>query len=180
MKSMTLAIILQVLLCLVVQVEAQTNPRKFYKYDVVATSSSSLSVGNGPSINDYGDVAFAGRLTGGTVFLSEIGQPNVNLMPGSSADPSQFVGPRVQINNSKQVIEHTTLGSANLLQRINGVEKFHSIGSYIGRFFNNFPGYYCHGWIGRSGFCFLDRRRDADFNDWYSTSIFPTAISIHG
>ena len=108
----------------------QATPRKFYKYDVVATTGTGLEVFAAPSINDYGDVAFSGRKTpgGGTVFLSEIGQSNIDLMPNLSASSNQFVAGRVQINNSKQVIAHTfisgTTPAQNVLRRINGVNDF--------------------------------------------------------
>lgn len=109
---------------------AQTTPRKFYKYDVIESTSPSLEVFAAPSINDFGDVAFAGRRTpgGGTVFLSEIGQPNVDLMPGSGMSPNQFVAGRVQINDFKQVIQHTFISGTtppqNVLRRIDGVDNF--------------------------------------------------------
>ena len=108
----------------------QTTTRKFYKYDVIATTNSNLDVFAAPSINDYGDVAFAGRKTpgGGTVFLSEIGQPAIDLMPNLSTSSNQFVAGRVQINNLQQVIQHTfvsgTTPSQNFLRRINGVNNF--------------------------------------------------------
>lgn len=112
------------------QAFSQTGQRKFYKYDVVAATSSSLEVFAAPSINDYGDVAFAGRKTpgGGTVFLNEIGGRNVDMMPSFSSNPSQIVGGRVQINNSQQVIQHTfvtgTTPAQNFLRRIDGVNNF--------------------------------------------------------
>ena len=102
-----------------------------------------------PSINDFDDVAFAGRRTpgGGTVFLSEIGQPNVNLMPGLSTSPNQFVAGRVQINNSKQVIQHSfvsgTNPAQNFLRRINGVDNFTLIAAANGAGpFNDFDQIY--------------------------------------
>jgi len=64
------------LLIAMCQIVLSQNPRRFYEYEPVAITSSSLQVLAAPSINDYGDIAFSGRLTpgGGTVFLSEIGQ----------------------------------------------------------------------------------------------------------
>lgn len=121
------AIILPVLLSLLAFQHgfAQTNPRKFYKYDIVATTSPSLEVFAAPSINDYGDVAFSARRIpgGGTVFLNVMGQSNVDLMPGSLANHA--VSGRVQINNSRQVIQQTfiagTTPAQSLLRRINAV-----------------------------------------------------------
>ena len=104
-KSSTVILTLFVSLWLLTiqQTLAQTSPRRFYKFDVIETTNAALDVFAAPSINDYGAVAFAGRKTpgGGTVFLSEIGQPNVDLMPNLSGNSTQFVGGRVQINNSK-------------------------------------------------------------------------------
>lgn len=128
---MSFGVLLQlVLLCLltVQQGFPQTNPRKFYKYDVIATQSSSLNVFASPSINDYGDVAFAGFRNpgGGTVFLSQIGQPNVDLMTANN--PQQVVSGTVQINDSRQVIAHSSITGTvplhNFLRRINGVDDF--------------------------------------------------------
>jgi len=90
--------ILALFCCLAIpQAFSQTSPRKFYKFDVIATTNPNLEVFAAPSINDYGDVAFSGRKTpgGGTVFLSKIGQPNLDLMPSLSNSPQQFVSGRV-------------------------------------------------------------------------------------
>lgn len=115
---------------------AQTTPRKFYKYDVVVSSSSSFNVlSPGPSINDFGDVAFVGQtIPGGrTVYLNEIGQPNVDLLPGLSGTTQSSFDFAVQINNSQQVIAFLTRTGTNplqsLLYRINGVNVFEEIAS---------------------------------------------------
>jgi hypothetical protein len=124
------ALLLSLWLITIQQTFGQTSPRRFYNYDVVAATSANLEVFAAPSINDFGAVAFAGRKTpgGGTVFLNEIGQSNVDLMPNFSSNSTQFVAGRVQINNSKQVIQHTFIsGTAppqNVLRRINGVNDF--------------------------------------------------------
>ncbi|MGH9949175.1 MAG: esterase/lipase family protein, partial [Pyrinomonadaceae bacterium] len=127
------------------QGSSQTNPRKFYKYDVIETTSPSLDVIASPSINDFGDVAFVGRITnaGRTVFRNTIGQPSVNMMPGLSPNPNQNVGGRVQINNSGQIIQHTIVTGTspvhNFLRRINGVNNFTLIAAAnAGTGFNDF------------------------------------------
>ncbi|HMO79181.1 MAG TPA: alpha/beta fold hydrolase [Pyrinomonadaceae bacterium] len=120
-------------LLLLVLVQAgfsQTEPRKFYRYEIVEASSSNLQVFAAPSINDFGDVAFSGRFTtgGGTVFLSRIGQSNVDLMPEFSGNPINFVGGRVKINDFRQVIQQTfisgTTPAQNFLRRINDVSDY--------------------------------------------------------
>ena len=129
-STVILTLIVSLWLLTINQTLAQTSPKRFYKYDVIATTDTNLEVFAAPSINDFGAVAFAGRKTpgGGTVFLSEIGQPNVDLMPNLSSSSNQFVAGRVQINNSKQVIEQTfvsgTTPAQNFLRRINGVNDF--------------------------------------------------------
>jgi pimeloyl-ACP methyl ester carboxylesterase len=149
--SSTAILILLVLLCLSIaqQAFAQTSARKFYKYEVLAATSTSLDVYAAPSINDYGAVAFSGRKVagGGTVFLSEIGQPAVDLMPSLSTTSTQFVGGRVQINNLNQVIQHTfvsgTTPAQNYLRRINGVDNFTLIAAANGAgSFNDFDQIY--------------------------------------
>ena len=131
MKNKSAKILACVLLCVLsYSGYSQTGPRKFYELEIVDTTSSSLDVFAAPSINDFGDVAFSGRRTpgGGTVFLSKIGQPTVDLMPGFSSSPQNFVAGRVQINNLQQVIEHTFLSGTtppqNILRRIDGVSNF--------------------------------------------------------
>ena len=66
----------------------QTSSQLFYSLEVVASTSASLDVFAAPSINDFGDVAFAGRLTpgGGTVFRSRLGLAYVDMMPGFSSN----------------------------------------------------------------------------------------------
>lgn len=124
---------------------SQTAPRKFYKYDVIATTSSSLDVYAAPSINDFGDVAFAGRKTpgGGTVFLSRLGQPIEDMMTSLSTSPQQFVAGKVQINDSRQIIEHTFLSGTtppqNYLRLVNDVNNFTLIAAANGAgTFNDF------------------------------------------
>ncbi|MBX3265662.1 MAG: hypothetical protein KF831_03060 [Acidobacteria bacterium] len=55
----------------VVNAVSQSEPRRFYRLDVVERSSPSLEVFAAPSINDFGDVGFGVRRTpgGGSVFL---------------------------------------------------------------------------------------------------------------
>lgn len=52
------------------QTLAQPSPRRFYRYDVIATTNPTLDVFAAPSINDFGDVAFSGRkVAGGATFF---------------------------------------------------------------------------------------------------------------
>lgn len=138
------ALLLSLWLMTIQPIFGQTNPRHFYNYDAIAVTSPNLEVYAAPSINDFGAVAFAGRKSpgGGTVFLSEIGQPNVDLMTNFSTSPNQFVAGRVQINNLKQVIEHTfvsgTTPPQNFLRRINAVNDFTLIAASAPSPFNDF------------------------------------------
>jgi hypothetical protein len=104
---------------------SQTNPRKFYSYDVVATSNSNLTVYEGPSINDFGDVAFSGRNSNvPAVFLGRIGQPTIQYFTGGTS-AFDAVARQVYLNNSGQVLTNffTFAGSArHYLRRITGVE----------------------------------------------------------
>jgi len=127
----------------VVDAVSQSEPRRFYRLDVVERSSPSLEVLAAPSINDFGEVAFGARKTpgGGTVFLSRIGEANVNLMTFLSNDPNHFVSGRVQINDLGKVIVQATVSPANpsfLLRRINGINDFTLIanGGSTGQDFN--------------------------------------------
>ena len=133
----------------VVNAVSQSEPRRFYRLDVVERSSPSLEVFAAPSINDFGDVAFGVRRTpgGGSVFLGQIGQPSVDLMPGLSGNSSNFVGGRVQINDSRRVIQHSfisgTTPAQNFLRRIEDVGTFTIIAAANGAGgFNDFDQIY--------------------------------------
>lgn len=122
MKRSALSCITVIVFC--VTAFGQTQPRKFYEYEIVESTRPGVEVYAAPSINDYGDVAFAARLTpgGGTVFLNVMGQANVDLLPNSPS--THFVGGRVQINNSRQIIHQTfisgTKPAQTFIRRING------------------------------------------------------------
>ncbi len=88
-------------------------------------SDLTLSVYEGPSINDFGDVAFSGRNSEApAVFLGKIGQPTIQYFTGG-ASAFDAVARQVHINNSAQVLTNffTFAGSArHYLRRITAVD----------------------------------------------------------
>src|SRR5688500_7614427 len=71
-----------------------------YRYDVIATSSSSLVVYQPSAINNNGEVAFSGRTTSGVIFTDYLpNQPRAVSTLGSIFFPGQ-----IQINDSRQIL----------------------------------------------------------------------------
>lgn len=105
---------------------AQINPTQSvrYRYEVVATSNPNLELYGAPSINDIGDVAFAGKLNGGgAVFIGDGPGRYWQLLPNFNQSNHIFGG-TVVINNQKQVIAHETVTGTsplvNILRLIDG------------------------------------------------------------
>lgn len=113
------------LLLLTLSVSPQTVPRKFYNHEVVAASTSNMIVYEGPSINDFGDVAFSGKNSNTpAVFLGKVGQPTIQYFTGGSS-AFDAVARQVHLNNSGHVLTNffTFAGSArHYLRRITAVE----------------------------------------------------------
>lgn len=77
-----------------------------YRYDVIATSSSSLQVFAAPSINNNGEISFAGRRIpgGGAIFTDFLPNNPRDLIPGFSGQPSFTASGQTQINDSRQIL----------------------------------------------------------------------------
>ena len=82
-----------------------------YRYDVIATSSGSVGLTNPPSINNNGEVSFAGGLTGGGGALFTDNLPNVprDVMSNFSSNPFSSLSPHTQINDSRQIVSMWTI-----------------------------------------------------------------------
>src|SRR5688572_23574240 len=78
----------------------------FYDFKVIAVTGQAglTGIGDSPSINDEGTVAFVGVLAGGQgVFIGNgFGDP-VNITP-AFVSPTRVFGRAVQINNTRQVL----------------------------------------------------------------------------
>lgn len=105
---------------------AQINPIQgvHYRYEVIAASNPNLELYGAPSINDIGDVAFAGKLNGGgAVFIGDGPGSYWQLLPNFNQSNHIFGG-TVVINNQKQVIAHETVTGTsplvNILRLIDG------------------------------------------------------------
>lgn len=105
---------------------AQINPIQgvHYRYEVIAASNPNLELYGAPSINDMGDVAFAGKLNGGgAVFIGDGPGSYWQLLPNFNQSNHIFGG-TVVINNQKQVIAHETVTGTsplvNILRLIDG------------------------------------------------------------
>lgn len=98
---------------------AQASP--YYKYDVIAKvgDANLTGMGNSPSVNDKGQVAFTGLLSSGDgVFVGD-GKSLKNITPGFVGNNRTF-GSAVQINNAGKVVARDRLSGAppNTLIRI--------------------------------------------------------------
>ena len=96
------------------RLEGRWCPSTIYDFDVIAaTGQQSLSaMGNGPSINDNGTVAFVGDFQAGNEGLftgdgTAAGLKNIN--PSYSNDPNRTYGNAVEINDSGTVLAMDTV-----------------------------------------------------------------------
>lgn len=99
-----------------------------FSYEIIAkTGDSSLTgMGDGPSINDMGVVAFVGQLPGGeAVFVGDQQSPLTNITPSFVSSTRAF-GRFVQINNFNKVVARDRLSGAPLrsLVRVWDVNSF--------------------------------------------------------
>ncbi len=94
-----------------------------YEFDLVAftgqtgisaTGGTLTSIGTGPSINGWGEVAFQGGLsTGGNgLFANGLGFATFNLNPVFSINPSRTFSGAVQITNAHQVLARDQVSGA--------------------------------------------------------------------
>jgi uncharacterized delta-60 repeat protein len=84
--------------------EERLCPSTLYDYDLIAQSGTNnlLGLGNGPSINDAGEVAFVGRFTqGDDIFVGHGGGPQ---QISHTADTRKTFREAVQINNAGQIV----------------------------------------------------------------------------
>lgn len=89
-----------------------------YRYDVIATSSASRSVFAAPSINNNGEVSFAGRNNpgGGGVFTDYLPNSPRDLLPGFSSQPFWNASGQLQINDSRQILSWWSNTSTSPIQ----------------------------------------------------------------
>src|SRR5207248_7272710 len=85
----------------------------FYKYDVAGVANPDgagravVRLGNGPSINDSGAIAYAGYLAqgGGGLFINEPSNSIMrNINPAWTGIATYLFGPVVQITNDKWIV----------------------------------------------------------------------------
>lgn len=97
-----------------------------YRYDIIATSSASRQIFAAPSINNNGEVAFAGRNNpgGGGIFTDYLPNSPIDLQTGFSSQSAWTSSPQLQINDSKQIIawwsNFTTTPIQNYLFLVDG------------------------------------------------------------
>ncbi|HEY1758522.1 MAG TPA: Ig-like domain-containing protein [Bryobacteraceae bacterium] len=117
-----------ILLSVCVSAHAQTPiPGKYYEYYTVArTGSTFTSLGNSPSINWFGEVAFEASTSAGNGLWYGTKTTNLfNFNPGESFASSDIIQPGVQINNENQVVSEdritTTSPASTNIRLYNGL-----------------------------------------------------------
>jgi hypothetical protein len=109
-------ILLAVLFSLVGQAFAQCSPNtsipgKFYEWYIIAVTGCDglTALGHGPSINDFGEVAFMGQTSAEqTIWTGSGNAAPTNINPGSAGSSELFDG-AVQYNNSNQTVTNDTI-----------------------------------------------------------------------
>lgn len=95
----------------------------FYNFEVIAsTRSSFVEIGNSPSLNDKGEVAFVGKQVGDIsrgIFVSGGALELRNIRPNTPGDVT--IHPAVQINNSGQVISQYLKASSEAASNLAGI-----------------------------------------------------------
>jgi uncharacterized repeat protein (TIGR01451 family) len=87
---------------------------KYYELVTIAKTGEAglVGMGDNPSINNFGDVAFVGQLAGGEgLFVGNGLAPAHNITPGF-LNPSRVWGRSAQINDSRQVIARDRVSGA--------------------------------------------------------------------
>jgi pimeloyl-ACP methyl ester carboxylesterase len=97
------------------------NASVFYKYDIIGkTGQAGITdiVGDNPSINDNGMVAFNGQVPAGeAIFVGDGSADPVNINPGGMQTSRHF-GRAVQINNANKVVAQYWVSGNPFLTRV--------------------------------------------------------------
>lgn len=117
---------LKVLVLVNILIVQNISGQQAYRYDVIATSNASLTVQDAPSINNNGEVSFAARrIPGGKgIYIDDLPNPPLDLLPTFTSSPFWVTSPYTQINDSRQILSLwsaiNTTPTQRFLRRIDG------------------------------------------------------------